>query len=82
MFKIGIIGAGWIAAKMAQALAPLQDMEVHAIASRSFEKAFTEIGIKKDDFAMMAAKACRNGNINGFKTLAAEDVEKIYEMCL
>lgn len=82
MFKIGIIGAGWIAAKMAQALAPLQDMEVHAIASRSFEKAFKEIGIKKDDFAMMAAKACRDGNINGFKTLAAEDVEKIYEMCL
>jgi predicted dehydrogenase len=82
MFKIGIIGAGWIAAKMAQALAPLQDMEVHAIASRSLEKAFTEIGIKKNDFAMMAAKACRDGNINGFKTLAAEDVEKIYEMCL
>lgn len=82
MFKIGIIGAGWIAAKMAQALAPLQDMKVHAIASRSLEKAFTEIGIKKDDFAMMAAKACRDGNINGFKTLAAEDVEKIYEMCL
>lgn len=41
MFKIGIIGAGWIAAKMAQALAPLQDMEVHAIASRSLEKART-----------------------------------------
>ena len=57
-------------------------MEVHAIASRSLEKAFTEIGIKKDDFAMMAAKACRDGNIKGFKTLAAEDVEKIYEMCL
>ena len=43
---------------------------------------FTEIGIKKEDFAMMAAKACRDGNINGFKTLSAADVEKIYEMCL
>jgi hypothetical protein len=31
---------------------------------------------------MMAAKACRDGNINGFKTLSAADVEKIYEMCL
>lgn len=30
----------------------------------------------------MAAKACRGGNINGFKTLTAADVEKIYEMCI
>lgn len=35
-----------------------------------------------NDFAMMAAKACRDGNINGFKTLTAADVEKIYQMCL
>ena len=33
-------------------------------------------------FGMMAAKACRDGNINGFKTLTAADVEKIYQMCL
>ena len=39
MFKVGIIGAGWIAEKMAQALAPLPDIETHAISSRSIEKA-------------------------------------------
>ncbi len=39
MFKVGIIGAGWIADKMAEALAPLQDYCVYAIASRSLEKA-------------------------------------------
>ena len=39
MFKIGIIGAGWIAQKMAKTLAPLQDYCVHAVASRSREKA-------------------------------------------
>lgn len=39
MFKVGIIGAGWIAEKMAEALAPLEDYCVHAIASRSLEKA-------------------------------------------
>ncbi len=38
-FKVGIIGAGWIAQKMADALAPLSDMEVYAIASRDGEKA-------------------------------------------
>ena len=39
MFRIGIIGAGWIAEKMAQALAPIKDIEVYAIASRSNQKA-------------------------------------------
>ena len=37
--KVGIIGAGWIAHKMAQALAPLKDAEVYAISSRSEQKA-------------------------------------------
>ena len=35
MFYIGIIGAGWIADKMTQAIAPFKDMEIYAIASRS-----------------------------------------------
>lgn len=39
MFRLGIIGAGWIADKMAEALAPLADYQVYAIASRSLEKA-------------------------------------------
>ena len=39
MFRIGIIGAGWIADKMAEAIAPFKDMCVYAIASRSIEKA-------------------------------------------
>ena len=39
MFKVGIIGAGWIADKMAEALAPLNESCVYAIASRSLDKA-------------------------------------------
>ena len=48
--RVGIIGAGWIAHKMAQALAPLKEAEVLAIASRSQEKAqefADEYGISK-----------------------------------
>ena len=37
--RIGIIGCGWIAEKMAEALSPLNDYCVYAIASRSLEKA-------------------------------------------
>lgn len=39
MFKVGIIGAGRIAHKMAETLAPLQDYGVYAIASRDKQKA-------------------------------------------
>lgn len=39
IFRIGIIGAGWIAEKMAEATSPLEDICVYAIASRSLEKA-------------------------------------------
>lgn len=43
---------------------------------------FTKVGIKKEDFEVMARKACGNDVINGFKPLAQKDVEAIYEMCL
>ena len=39
MFRIGIIGAGWIARKMAVAIAPSKEMEIYAISSRSITKA-------------------------------------------
>lgn len=48
--KVGIIGAGWIAHKMAEALAPLTVAEVYAIASRDINKATafaSEYGIAK-----------------------------------
>ena len=37
MFRIGIIGAGWIARKMCRAIAPFTDLEIYAIASRTLE---------------------------------------------
>lgn len=48
--RVGIIGAGWIAHKMAEALTPLNNAEVIAIASRSKEKAekfAAEFGIER-----------------------------------
>ncbi len=38
-FKVGIIGAGWIADQMGKTLTPIEGYEVYAIASRSIEKA-------------------------------------------
>lgn len=46
------------------------------------KRTFTEVGIGCECFESMARKACRYGDIRGFKTLTPEDVERIYEMCL
>ena len=46
------------------------------------QRTFTEVGIKREDFKMMAQKACRYGDIKGFKILTPADVEAIFEMCL
>ncbi len=43
---------------------------------------FTEVGIRKEDFPIMAQKACGDGVLPGFKPLAQTDIEKIFEMCL
>ncbi|MBE6335182.1 MAG: iron-containing alcohol dehydrogenase [Lentimicrobiaceae bacterium] len=42
----------------------------------------SEIGIGRENFAIMAKKACGKGILKGFRNLTPEDVEKIYEMCL
>lgn len=43
---------------------------------------FSEVGIRKEDFPVMARKACGNGILPGFKPLAQTDIEHIFEMCL
>jgi alcohol dehydrogenase YqhD (iron-dependent ADH family) len=45
------------------------------------QRTLSEVGIKREDFHTMAQKACRYGNIKGFKTLTVKDVERIYDMC-
>ncbi len=43
---------------------------------------FTEVGIKKDYFEVMANKACAGSVLEGFKPLEQKDIEKIFEMCI
>ena len=45
-------------------------------------RTFTEVGIKREDYAVMARKSCGAGSVlRGFKDLTPADVEKIFEMC-
>lgn len=43
---------------------------------------FSEIGIDRTNFALMAQKACGGNVLPGFKHLKQEDIERIFEMCL
>lgn len=42
----------------------------------------SELGIDDKNFKLMAQKACKNSVINGFIPLNADDIEKIFRMCL
>lgn len=45
-------------------------------------RTFTEIGIRQEDFPIMAKKACGNNVIKGFRHLDEKDIQRIFEMCL
>lgn len=46
------------------------------------QRTFTEVGIKTEDFPVMARKACGNSVLKGFKHLTQQDIENIFHMCL
>ena len=46
------------------------------------EGTLTELGIDEAHFQDMARHACGGGRIPGLRSLGAEDVERIYRMCL
>ena len=71
------------------------NQEPMAIAKQSIEKlseflfdvlglkrTFTEVGIRVEDFPVMARKACGGDVLQGFKPIAQSDIEEIFKMCL
>ena len=46
------------------------------------KRTFSEVGIDRTHFALMAKKAVNGGTLPGFKPLQQADVEKIFEMCM
>lgn len=48
----------------------------------NLDDTFTKVGIKQEDFEIMAKKACYDDCINGFKKLNKQDIINIFNMCL
>ena len=81
-YGVNVFGIAPSDDKMAVARQAIRLTEEFLFDSLGLQRTFGEVGIGREDFALMAAKACRNGKINGFKTLYPADVEAIFEMCL
>ena len=81
-YGVGVFGIDSSLDKMEIAKRSIELTEEFLFEKLGLQRTFTEVGIKREDFAMMAQKACRYGDIKGFKTLTPQDVEAIYEMCL
>ena len=81
-FGVNVFGIDPMLEPMAIARDSIKRLSDFFFNTIGLKSTFTEVGIKREDFASMARKACRYGDIKGFKTLTPEDVERIYEMCL
>ena len=81
-FGVNVFGIDANQEPMTIAKQSIQCLSDFFFKSLGLQSTFTEVGIKREDFKEMARKACRYGDIRGFKTLTPEDVERIYEMCL
>ena len=81
-FGVNVFGIDANQESMTIAKQSIQRLSDFFFKTLGLQSTFTEVGIKREDFKEMARKACRYGDIRGFKTLTPEDVERIYEMCL
>jgi alcohol dehydrogenase YqhD (iron-dependent ADH family) len=81
-YGVNVFGIDASQDKMAIARESIRLTEEFLFEKLGLQRTFTEVGIKREDFELMAEKACRYGDIKGFKTLTKEDVVRIFEMCM
>lgn len=81
-YGVNVFGIDASLDKMAIARESIRRTEKFLFEDLGLQRTFTEVGIKREDFALMAKKACRYGDIKGFKTLTEQDVINIFEMCM
>ena len=81
-FGVNVFGIDSKLEPMAIARESIKRLSDFFFKTLGLKSTFTEVGIKCEDFELMAKKACRYGDIKGFKTLTEQDVINIFEMCL
>ncbi len=81
-FGVNVFGIDNTLPKMEIANLAIDKLSEFFFDTLGLDDTFTKVGIKQEDFAVMAQKACEGDVINGFVKLDATDIEKIFEMCL
>lgn len=81
-FGTNVFGIDPTLAPMAVAKRSIEMLADFFFNTLGLQSTLTEIGIDRENFSLMAKKACEGEVIEGFKPLAQKDIEKIFEMCL
>lgn len=81
-FGVNVFGIDASLSEMEIAETSIQMLSDFLFKDLGLDDTFTKVGIEEKEFPFMALKACKGNVISGFKTLFAEDIEKIYQMCL
>ena len=81
-FGVNVFGIDSSLEPMAIAREAIKRLSDFFFNTLGLQSTFAEVGIKREDFGLMAKKACRYGDIKGFKTLTEQDVVNIFEMCM
>ena len=80
-FGVNVFGIDEKQEPMGIARQSIEKLSEFLFGTLGLKRTFTEVGIRAEDFPVMARKACGNGVLPGFKPLAREDIERIFEMC-
>lgn len=80
-FGVNVFGINEKQDSMTIARQSIEKLSEFLFGTLGLKRTFTEVGIRAEDFPLMARKACGNGVLPGFKPLAQEDIERIFEMC-
>lgn len=81
-FGVNVFGIDPEQEPMAIARQSIEKLSEFLFDTLELKRTFTEVGIRADDFPVMARKACADNVLPGFKPLAQQDIETIFEMCL
>lgn len=81
-FGVNVFGIDSRLEPMAIARQSIERLSTFLFDTLGLKRSFTEVGIRVEDFPVMARKACADGVLPGFKPLGQRDIETIFEMCL
>lgn len=81
-FGVNVFGIDSRLEPMAIARQSIERLSAFLFDTLGLKRTFTEVGIRVEDFPVMARKACADGVLPGFKPLGQRDIETIFEMCL